>query len=118
MINENRIVPITVMDLLSMYGLIIKARGTSVTKIDPDDVEGNFSAASAATVFCSEPVKSLTFGSSVSSATVYFVPAYNYEGFKKTGATITESGTVDPDGRTLYVATLSSSAVTFTKAGF
>jgi hypothetical protein len=48
---------------------------------------------------------------------VYFVPAYDFAGFAKTGATITESGDVDADGHTLYKAVLSSGTVTYTKVG-
>lgn len=118
MINSERIVPITRCDLISMYGLIVKARGTSVSALNAADTLGNFVQTTGATVICSEPVRSLTFGASVTSSTVYFVPAYDFQGFSKTGATITESGTVDPDGTTLYVATLSSGTVTYTKAGF
>lgn len=118
MINQDRIVPITKCDLISMYGLIIKARGTSVNALNASNAKGDFSQTSNATTICSEPVRSLTFGSSVTSATVYFVPAYDFKGFSKTGATITESGTVEKDGATLYVATLASGTVTYVKAGF
>ena len=118
MINNDRIVPVTKIDLLSLYGLIIKARGTSVTAINASDVDGDFTQSANGTTFASQPVKSYTFGASVTSATVYFVPAYDFKGFSKTGATITENGTVEKDSATLYVATLASGTVTYTKAGF
>lgn len=118
MINSDRIVPVTKIDLLSLYGLIIKARGTSVNAINANDVDGNFTQTANGTTFASQPVKSFDFGSSVTSATVYFVPAYDFKGFTKNGAAITETGTVDKDSATLYVATLASGAVTYTKAGF
>lgn len=118
MINNDRIVPVTRIDLLSLYGLIIKARGTSVNAINSNDVDGNFTQTANGTTFASQPVKSFDFGSSVTSATVYFVPAYDFKGFTKNGAAITETGAVDKDSATLYVATLASGAVTYTKAGF
>lgn len=119
MINQNRIVPITAVDLITMYGLILKVGSVSVTKLAAT-APGEFTqATNSATVLCSEPVKEFTFGADVSAGTVYFVPAYDYVGFKKTGATLTEAGaTVDADGRTLYSATLSSGTLTFAKVGF
>ncbi len=124
MINNDRIVPITAQDLLTMYGTILAAAaaaasGTAPTKIDATDTAGDFTqATNSATVIASEPVKTLTFGSSVTAATVYFVPAYDYAGFAKTGATLTVSGDVAADGRTLYKATLSTNALTIAKVGF
>lgn len=118
MINNDRIVPVTKIDLLSLYGLIIKARGTSVNAINANDVDGNFSQSANGTTFASQPVKSCDFGASVTSATVYFVPAYDFKGFTKSGAAITETGTVEKDSATLYVATFANGAVTYTKAGF
>lgn len=118
MINNDRIVPVTRIDLLSLYGLIIKARGTSVNAVNANDIDGNFSQSANGTAFASQPIKSYDFGNSVTSATVYFVPAYDFVGFTKGGAAITTSGTVDADDTTLYVATLASGSITFTKAGF
>lgn len=121
MINNDRIVPITAVDLLTMYGLILKlATNTAPTALDATDTAGDFSqTTNSATVICSEPVKSFNFGSSVTAGTVYFVPGYDYTGFTKTGATLTIAGaTVEADGRTLYSATLSSGTLTFAKLGF
>lgn len=119
MINSDRIVPVTKTDLLTLYGTILKAANVSVTALDANDVEGNFEqTTNSATVICSEPVKSLNFGSSVTAATVYFIPAYDYKGFTKTGATLTITGDVEADGSTLYIATLSTNALTIAKVGF
>lgn len=121
MINNDRIVPITKIDLLSMYGLVLAmSLDSAPTKLDATDTAGDFSqTTNSSTVICSEPVKSFTFGSSVTAAVVYFVPALDYSGFTKTGATITTAGaTVEADGRTLYSATLSSGTLTFAKIGF
>lgn len=124
MINTDRIVPITTVDLISMYGLILAAAaaaasGTAPTALNATDTAGDFAqSTNSATVLCSEPVKAFNFGSSVTAATVYFVPAYDYAGFTKTGATLTVSGDVAADGRTLYKATLSTNALTIAKVGF
>ena len=53
----------------------------------------------------------------MSAATVYFVPAYDFAGFKIDGTAVTATGNVEADGRTLYLATLATGAVTITKVG-
>lgn len=120
MINSDRIVPVTAIDLISLYGLIIKAAGPTLTAVNAKTVDGQFDVETAANaLICSEPVKSLDFASSLNSATIYFVPAYDYKGFTKNGAAVTKAGVdVVADGRTLYTATLSTSTVTFAKVGF
>lgn len=121
MINNDRIVPITAVDLLTMYGLVLAmALEAKPAKLDATDTDGDFvQATNSATVICSEPVKTFDFGSSVTAGTVYFVPAYDYAGFTKNGAAVTMAGVeVDPDGRTLYSATLASGTVTVAKVGY
>ena len=119
MINTDRIVPVTAIDLISLYGLILKAASVTLTAINAKTVDGQFEVSRAANaLIASEPVKSLDFANALNSATVYFVPALNYKGFTKNGAAVTESGTVVADGKTLYSATLSTSTVTFAKVGF
>lgn len=119
MINQDRIVPITKTDLLTAYGTMLKIASVSVTALDAVDTAGDFEqTTNSATVICSEPVKSLNFGSSVTAATVYFVAAYDFKEFTKTGATLTVTGDVEADGSTLYSATLSTNALTIAKVGF
>lgn len=115
MINTDRIVPIEKLDLISMYGLILKTGNVNVTALDPDTLAGDFSAA-AGTYLCSQPVKSFNFTGA--SGTVYFVPDYAYEGFTKGGNAVSTTGDVVADGVTLYSAVLASNAVTITKVGF
>lgn len=121
MINTERIVPVTASDLISIYGTMMKLAGTSVTAIQASD-PGVFAMTSGSgNVLAAEPVKSFNFGSSVSSAVAYFVPAYDYDGFQINGTKVTPAAgsvTVDPDGRTLYTATLATGAVTIAKVGF
>lgn len=120
MINTDRIVPITAIDLVSMYGTIMKLAGTTVTSINTVTTNGEFELTSGSgNILASEPVKKFTFGSSVTSAVIYFVPAYDYEGFVIGENTVTTAGTtVVPDGKTLYSATLSSGTITIAKVGF
>lgn len=119
MINTNRIVQVSNTDLLTLYGTMMKLAGTSVTAVQATN-PGQFELTSGSgNLIAAEPVESLDFGSSVTSAVVYFVPAYNYSGFSVAGTKVVTSGDeVDPDGRTLYTATLSSGTVTIAKKGF
>lgn len=124
MINANRIVPVTETDLITLYGTIIKFAGTPVippvTSIDAATTNGEFNLTTGSdNILASEPVKKFTFGSSVTSAVIYFVAAYDYEGFVIGETPTTTTGaTVEPDGKTLYRATLSSGTITIAKVGF
>jgi hypothetical protein len=121
MINNDRIVPITKIDLISMYGMVLAtALDGAPTKLDATDTDGDFvQNTNNATVLCSEPVKSFNFGSSATAGTVYFVPAFDYVGFALNGtATETAGADVDADGRTLYSATLATGTITIAKIGF
>lgn len=124
MINKDRIVPITQVDLISMYGLILMQASANATlaKVSAETVDGQYEITAAATpLIADQPVKSVDFASGVSSATLYFVPAYDYAGFTINGAAVTptvpDEGIL-ADGRTLYKAVLASSAITITKVGF
>jgi hypothetical protein len=124
MINKDRIVPVQATDLLSLYGLILKmdSNNSTLAKLDALDVDGNFKVTSgSAPLLCSQPAETIDIdatASSVSSATIYFVPAYDYKGFTIDGSAVTPTGSVDADGVTLYKAVLSSGAITITKVGF
>ena len=121
MINTNRIVPITQVDLISMYGLILKQATATATlaAVQPSTVDGQFDVTAASTpLLASQPVKTVDFASGVSSATLFFVPALDYAGFTINGAAVTPTGEVVADGHTLYKAVLGSGAVTITKIGF
>lgn len=118
MINTDRIVPITACDLISMYGLILQQNNATLAVVDATD-PGEFEITAAATpLIASEPIATCDFASDVSSATLYFVPAYNFAGFTINGAAVTPTGEVNPDGRTLYKAALASGAITITQVGF
>lgn len=118
MINLNRIVPVTATDLLTLYGTIMKLVGTTITSVEAE-APGVFKLTSGSgNLLANEPIKELDFGSGVTSAVVYFVPAYDFAGFTVAGNAVTASGdTVKADGCTLYTATLASGAVTIAKKG-
>ena len=123
MINTNRIVPVTKIDLITLYGLILLQNGdnSSMTKLAASSVEGDFAISSTGVKLCDQPMKKATFGSSITSGTIYFVPAYDYVGFAKTGATLTVTAPdagITADGHTLYKAVLSTNALTITQVGF
>lgn len=125
MINSDRIVPVTATDLITLYGLILKqdtTNNSSLAALNPLNVEGDFKITSgSAPLLASQPAKSIDIdatASSVTSATIYFVPAYDYKGFTIDGVAITPTGTVTADGSTLYKAVLATGAVTITKVGF
>ena len=123
MINTDRIVPVTATDLITLYGLILKqaSANSTLAKLAAEAI-GEFTVKSgSAPLIAAEPVKKINIdatASSVSSATVYFVPAFDYEGFEIDGVKVTPTGDVVADGYTLYVATLSTGAITIAKVGF
>lgn len=121
MINTDRIVPITAVDLITMYGIILKLAGVNVTALDAT-TNGQFEGFdTSGTFICSEPVKNFGFliGPTTNSV-IYFVAAYDYVGFINDGGEVTTTGdAVIADGRTLYKATLGSGgSVTISKVGF
>ena len=124
MINSNRIVPVTASDLITLYSVILKqdtTNNSSLAKLDPTDTTGSFKVTSgSAPLLCSQPAEVINIdatASSVSSATIYFVPAFDYKGFQIDATAIEPTGSVDADGSTLYKAVLATGAVTITKVG-
>ena len=120
MINDKRIVPVTQVDLLTLYGNIMKLAGTTVAAVQALE-PGIFELTGSGDIgnkIAAEPVKSCDFKSGVTAAVLYFIPAYDFEGFKVAGTAVTPTGTMTADGRTLYTATLATGAVTIAKVGF
>ena len=123
MINNNRIVPIQKMDLLTMIGTVMTIANVSYTALQPTDTTGAFSVTgtgAAGTLLASQPVETLDFASGVTGGTVYFIPAYDFEAITVAGAAATIDDAalslddVRPDGVTLYKAVLASGEVTIT----
>lgn len=126
MINNDRIVPITAIDLISMYGFIIKM--TCISAGDPLGVPVVLEATTANGIFeiteggiflMNEPMKSCDIAAGITDMRVYFIPAYDYSGFTLNGAAVTTQGDeVTADGRTLYAAHIKGNAFTITKVGY
>lgn len=126
MINNDRIVPITAIDLISMYGFIIKV--TCISASNPLGVPVVLEATTANGIFeitenghflMNEPMKSCNIAAEITDMGVFFVPAYDYSGFTVNGATVTTQGDeVTADGRTLYTAHIRDNAFTITKVGY
>lgn len=123
MVNMNRIVPVKATDLISLYGIILnQAHSDTINALLESTDIGTFSLASAtaSNYLANEPVVTCDVGADVTTS-IYFVPAYNFEGFTRQGVkfTVANNGvTIDKDGSTLYKASLSGSTCTYTKAGF
>lgn len=117
MINYDRIVPVTQVDLLTLYYNMMKLAGTTVAVLEAANIGEFVMASGSGNVLAAEPVKSFDFASGVTSAKLYFIPAYDFEGFKVAGSAVTPTGEMKADGRTLYTATLASGAVTIAKVG-
>ena len=123
MINNERIVPIQKVDFLSMIGIVLAIANVSYTVLKAKDTTGDFEvtgSGAAGTKLADQPVKTIDFKSGVTSGTVYFVPAFDFEGINVAGsaATIDDSGLdlddIKADGITLYKAVLGSGEVTLT----
>ena len=112
MINENRIVPVTKSDLLSIYANMCIISGKDVTVVHASNI-GVFSITDDLTiddyVVCAEPVKSVELNDNT-AGNVLFIPAVDFDGFYADGVKITFDGgaEVEADGATLYMAHLSS----------
>ena len=122
MVNNDRIVPIQKIDFLSMIGTVLALANVSTTVIS-GTAEGDFDvtgSGAAGNKLANQPVKSLDFKSGVTSGTVYFVAAYDFDKFKVAGAAATLGDSslsyaqMKKDGITLYKAVLGSNKVTIT----
>ena len=120
MINKDRVVATTAIDLITLYSRIFAIAGVTVSAIEAKNPNGEFEISEdpANAVLASEPVKSLDFAAGATAAVVYFAPTYDYEGFKIEGAAVEASGDeVIADHANLYKATLATGAVTIEKVG-
>lgn len=117
MINLKNIIPVVKMDLLSLIGTILTIANVSF-QIAVASVAGEVEIAgsgAAGTFLANGPVKSIDFKSGVTGGTVYFIPAYDFEGIKVAGAAATmdaESVDVIKESANLYKAVLATGEVT------
>lgn len=122
MINTDRIVPVQKTDLISLYALILQQTAATIKPVSAEDPEGNFEISAAATpLIADEPVATCNLDGDVTTATIYFVAAYDFAGFTIDGAaaTITDgSATVIADAVSLYKAELADGAITISQLGF
>ena len=120
MINTDRIVSVTDTDLITLYSRIFAMASVTVAKLAATAL-GTFKVTDGTSaLLCAEPAKVIDIdatASSVSAATIYFVPAYDYEGFTIDGVKVTPTGSVDKDPGALYKAVLATGAITITKDG-
>lgn len=123
MVNNDRIVPVTKTDLLTLYKSIFTIANVTTTILEAT-TPGVFSVTSAANaILCAEPVKTLDIdatASSVTAATIYFLAALDYKGFSIDGTAETPAaGSVDvvPGSGDLYKAVLATGDITITKVG-
>lgn len=117
MINNDRIVPIQKIDFLSMIGTILTLGSVSYEVLETSSIDGEFNvteSGDAGTLLANQPVQTLDFADGVTAGTVYFVAAYDFAGFTINDVAVTPTGTINPDGITLYKAVLDSGAVTVT----
>lgn len=120
MINNDRIVPVTVTDLITLCGTIFKIANKNITPIDAISTDGRFEVNTAQKSYiCTEPVKSIDFTGEAAQDLVYFVPSYDFEGFLQNGEITNDvTGKVVPDGKTLYLANGgASNNITISKFG-
>lgn len=107
MINNDRIVPIQAIDLLT---LIYTEQGinsskfalATTNKVGCFDIQTDPDAGS---YLCAEPVKEMNISSSVTTG-IYFIPDYDFKGITVDGnpaALITDSDDIIADGVSLYL---------------
>lgn len=125
MINADRMVPVTNIDLISLYGLILLQAGKTIETLDAVNPSGDFELtaepAASTYVLATEPVATFDFAAGVDTAMVYFVPGYDFSGFTADGsAAAIASGSEDVvnDPSSLYLCTWDSGEVTIEKVGY
>lgn len=118
MINNERVVSVTTTDLISLYSVILAAAGTTVDAFQPTDI-GIFGTP-VGTMIATEPVVKVTDSAMNADWTLYFVPAYNFDGFYGENGKLTPEGAdIVADGRSLYKAEYEiGETVTISKIGF
>lgn len=110
MINSKRIVPIQKCDFLSMVGTVMTIAGVTYSIAEANDVDGNYTIGDSGTKLADAPVKTIDFTGE--STIVYFVPAYDFAGFKINGAAAEVDAEIKADGITLYMAELANGEIT------
>lgn len=106
MINNDRIVPVQKIDLLSLYATIIAiADEEQPLIIESEDVAGTFGADSdnnSMSSICNQPVKTLDIMDEMTGGSIYFVAAHDFEWVKYNDEVVVEPSNVITDAATLY----------------
>ena len=116
MINNNRIVPVQRIDLLSLYVTMLKMAGHDFDLLSAATIDGQFEIPSDASgaLFANQPVKSVELGTAKSLA-MYFVADYSFSGFTADGVAVPVTGDdIVPDACTLYYAASDVGGITIT----
>lgn len=119
MINENRIVPVTKSDLLSIYANMFVVADKDVTVLHASEI-GAFSLAAELApneiAVCAEPVKTFDLNRHGGAGNIAFIPALDYDGFYNNGVKVVFDGDeVKPDGVTLYIVHMTSAESVMSK---
>ena len=114
MVNENRIVPVTKMDLISLFGSVISLLYAlpdlpSTLQLLGTSEIGVFDITAVGGYLLTEPAKIINLPASFSDGAVVFIPGYDFEGFTIAGvkAEYSDEGIIPKSTpNTLYMATI------------
>lgn len=95
MVNNDRVVPITSMDFLSMVGTVLTLNATAFSVLANNGEVGHFALEEGNTYLLNEPAKSIT-----GTGKAYFVMDYDFE--LGDGQSMAEGSEMHADGITLY----------------
>ena len=103
MINNDRIIPITKTDFLTLIATLANVFEEPFTILKGTS-DGVFAVTEApeTQALCNQPVKRIDIASDVSTVTIGFVPAYDFEGIYYNGVALTLPVEVQKDGISLY----------------
>lgn len=114
MVNNNRIVPVQKIDLLSLYATVYNmTHETPINILESETVDGQFDVTEAGTYIANQPVKTMSLPAE-GGALVFFVTDYDFDGFYVNDAKVEVSAGIKNDATTLYVAQSANGAVTIT----
>lgn len=120
MMNQNRIIPVTQSDLISLYSVSLLLADDTIAQasVANADVPAVFDIADVSGKFLlDEPVKKVTVADGA-EVTLYLVAAYDFDGIYVAGSDEPLSADIDADGKSLFKVVIASGAATVSKVGF
>lgn len=118
MVNKDRIIPVTKVDLLSLYATVINTMLSMQSeplelKIFSSTVDGKFEITESDFAgICNQPVKAINAAPNIAGM-VFFIPDYTYEGIYIDGELVEADGdAVDPSSANLYRAVITPEGAT------